>query len=154
MIGRKGDTIVEVMIAIVVLGAALGAAFSISNRSVIQTQNNHERYQIQLWMNEQAELIRQDYTAYIANGGDRADYAPGDGDSAIRAKLCLTATPRPAQCDYADYALKITVVNNPSANTRAVENTGLSVLKKYIITADWTDAATGNPSALELRYDI
>ncbi len=56
---QTGDTIIEVMIAIAILSAMLGGAFAISNRSQKAAVANHERYQAQLYINEQAELLRK-----------------------------------------------------------------------------------------------
>lgn len=60
---QQGDTIVEVLMALLVLSVSLAAAFAIANRSQNTTQDNHERYQAQLLATEQAERIRQ--AAYI-----------------------------------------------------------------------------------------
>jgi Tfp pilus assembly protein PilV len=55
---QGGETIVEVLISIAVIAATLGAAFAISNRSEKTTQANQERYQAQLFANEQADKLR------------------------------------------------------------------------------------------------
>ena len=59
-LNKKGDTIVEVMIAVVVLGAALGGAFAVSNSASQRTYNNHERYQALQYASQQIEFIRQE----------------------------------------------------------------------------------------------
>lgn len=56
---QTGDTIVEVMLAIIVIGGTLGGAFAIANRSTKTTQANYERYQAQVIANNQAELLKQ-----------------------------------------------------------------------------------------------
>lgn len=55
---QTGDTIVEVMIAIVVMSGVLGASFAISNKAAKGTQANHERFQAQMYANQQAEWIK------------------------------------------------------------------------------------------------
>lgn len=72
--GKRGETIVEVLIAIVVLSMALGGAFAIANRSVLQTQSNHERYQAQLAINGIAEDMRLQLKDHIDAGDTRASY--------------------------------------------------------------------------------
>ena len=57
-LNNRGDTIVEVLIAVVVLGGVLGMAFATANRSSKATQMNYERYQAQIIANNQAELLR------------------------------------------------------------------------------------------------
>jgi len=55
---QNGETIVEVLIAIAVLGSALGGAFAIVNRSKLTLQTNKERYQAQLFANSQADILK------------------------------------------------------------------------------------------------
>jgi prepilin-type N-terminal cleavage/methylation domain-containing protein len=97
---QRGDTIVEVMIAIVILGSALGAAFAIANRSTISTQANHERTQAQLYANEQAEFIK----AFSAE--DRANITsinPGAANT-----FCMTdASSTSASCTKGIYTITV-----------------------------------------------
>lgn len=55
---QAGDTIIEVMMAILVMSGVLGATFAVSNRSLKSTQANHERFQAQMYANQQAEWIK------------------------------------------------------------------------------------------------
>ena len=55
---QKGDTIVEVLIAITVLAFALGTGYATANRSTLAIQSNKERYQAQLLANKQVEFLR------------------------------------------------------------------------------------------------
>ncbi len=57
-LNSKGETIVEVLIAIAVLSAALGGAYAITTSSQKTLQANHERYQAQLLANRQAEMLK------------------------------------------------------------------------------------------------
>ncbi|MEI6237229.1 MAG: hypothetical protein WCP03_01330 [Candidatus Saccharibacteria bacterium] len=56
---QVGETIVEVLLAIAVLGLALGGAYAIANRSKNTMQANQERYQAQLYANGQADSIKR-----------------------------------------------------------------------------------------------
>jgi Tfp pilus assembly protein PilV len=58
MRSQKGETIIEVLIAIMVMSAALAGAFAVSSRSQRTVQSNQERYQAQLIANQQADLIK------------------------------------------------------------------------------------------------
>lgn len=64
---RAGDTIVEVMIAVIVLGAALGAAIAIATKSQKQSQANHEYHQAQLLANQQAEYLLTAFNTALAS---------------------------------------------------------------------------------------
>lgn len=144
LLNKKGDTIVEVMIAVVVLGAALGSAFAISNRSVSQTQANHERYQIQLWVNQQAELLRTDYATFLKSGKDRVDYEIVEFTTS---GLCDPT------CNKPEYGgVIITVKDNSGISSSLISDPDF--IKSYIITATWNSLATGNESQVELIYDI
>ena len=56
-INHKGETIVEVLVALVVIGSALAGAFAISNRASKSTQANYERYQAQVIASSQVEML-------------------------------------------------------------------------------------------------
>lgn len=56
-LNHKGETIVEVLVALVVIGSALAGAFAISNRSSKSTQANYERYQAQVIASSQVEVL-------------------------------------------------------------------------------------------------
>jgi Tfp pilus assembly protein PilV len=57
-LNSRGETIVEVLIAIAIMSAALGGAFAIATRSQRTVQGNQERYQATLIANQQADLIK------------------------------------------------------------------------------------------------
>jgi Tfp pilus assembly protein PilV len=66
---QKGETIIEVLLAITILGAALGGAFAIVNRSKLTIEANKERYQAQLIANGQADNLK----LYSSNTNGVAD---------------------------------------------------------------------------------
>lgn len=55
---KRGDTIVEVLIALTVLAFALGTSFAIVSASNKAVQANKEQYQAQQLANKQIELLR------------------------------------------------------------------------------------------------
>lgn len=55
---QAGETIVEVLFAIVVISSALGGAFAIANRSQLTVEANRERYQAQMLANSQADNLK------------------------------------------------------------------------------------------------
>lgn len=60
---QSGDTIIEILIALSVLTFALSMGFATANRSNNAMQANKERYQAQLYANEQADKIRDSILA-------------------------------------------------------------------------------------------
>jgi len=65
---QKGETIVEVLIAIALLGFALGSGFAIANKSKNTMQASQERYQAQLVANGQADSLKK----YLSDPAKRA----------------------------------------------------------------------------------
>lgn len=74
----KGDTIVEVLIAIVILSLILTGAYVTSNDSLLNIRDAEERIQALGIAQSQAETLRADadtlfaggaYAAYLGNGG-------------------------------------------------------------------------------------
>jgi prepilin-type N-terminal cleavage/methylation domain-containing protein len=79
MIGRfkrlrqRGDTIVEVMIVLAVLGLALSISYATANKGLQQSRNAQEHSQALGIINSQIELLR---TAYAAQAGDSVPSSP------------------------------------------------------------------------------
>lgn len=146
---HKGDTIVEVMIAIIVLGAALGGAFAISNASQKRAQANYERYQGQLYVNQQAELLKSQYNSIIQDQGiaardtfkSNATYQLGCFDSSgdwVTSVPCII-----------DGRYNMTV-------TRVTTAGGVNPIT-YTIVAEWDaigDDANGGRDKVELLYGL
>lgn len=55
---RRGDTIVEVLLAIVVVSSTLGAAFATMNKGVQGTRASQERAEALKFVEEQTELLK------------------------------------------------------------------------------------------------
>lgn len=72
---RRGDTIVEVLIAMTVLAFALGTSFAIVSASNKGIQANKEQYQAQQLANKQIELLRITGGGY--NGITRTQFSKG-----------------------------------------------------------------------------
>jgi type II secretory pathway pseudopilin PulG len=75
---QAGETIVEVLIAMAVIASSLGIAFASASKSTKGIQANKDRYQGQLYANQQADLLR----ANTSNSAIRTSIA-----------FCFDATP-------------------------------------------------------------
>jgi Tfp pilus assembly protein PilE len=141
---NKGDTIVEVMMAILILGAVIGGAFAVANKSQQGAQANHERYQAQLLANQQAELFRQSYSTYIATG-TRTNYA-----AITNGPFCFTlSATQTTSCTNGIYT--IAIQKTPDANAGIANN---SIVKlNYTINVSW-DGLNGNRQSLDLVYGL
>ncbi len=64
---KRGDTIVEVMIVLAVLGLAIGVTYATANRSLLATRQAQENSEATALLRSQAELLR-----YLAPNGSTA----------------------------------------------------------------------------------
>lgn len=63
---RRGDTIVEVMLAMSVIGIVIGAAFGIANRSIAAGQDAQERTEALKIAETQLELFKSQYPLSVS----------------------------------------------------------------------------------------
>jgi Tfp pilus assembly protein PilV len=71
---QRGDTIVEVLIAIAVVTSVLAGAFAVSQKSALAVRNSQEKSEMLHLLNGQVEMVRaaatiSDENAGIFNGG-------------------------------------------------------------------------------------
>jgi len=129
-INQQGDTIVEVLIAIAIVGSVLVGAFQITNRNTQQMQQAQEYGQASKLVQSQIEYLRN---ASFNAGSDRCFGQDGK------------ATSTAANC----------IVNSSGASSTAVPNYTLSIESSdstnYTIKAVW-DSATGNGQANVTTY--
>jgi len=64
---QRGDTLIEVLVAIAVLGALIAVAYAVMNRGFASTQNSLDRTSTQALINGQASMLRAAH-ARAANG--------------------------------------------------------------------------------------
>lgn len=146
-LNKKGDTIVEVMIAVVVLGAALGGAFAVSNSASQRTYNNHERYQALQYASQQIEYIRQETKS--VNTSDTNYYTsrtPNNGVGCFKDATAYTTTSTDCIKDGI-YTIKTTGdPDKPPANPPTPR-------PKFNIEVTW-DTLGGGEGRVELVYAV
>lgn len=94
---ERGDTLIEVLLAIAILSLVTIGTFSLMNRGISESQNSLERSQVRTSINAQAELLtylRDQHAAAIASGANPSVY-PASLWSAITTKATnnTSATP-------------------------------------------------------------
>jgi prepilin-type N-terminal cleavage/methylation domain-containing protein len=131
--GQRGDTIVEVLIAMAIISLVLTAAYVTSNRNTILIQSSQEREQAQRLVEGQIEMLR--YKGGIATSGN-----------------CFVGTSESGTCNNfsasnsgATYMLKIVGpvgVSNPTGT--------------YTVSATWTSigAKTSDDSNVTMFYRL
>ncbi|MFO0881869.1 MAG: prepilin-type N-terminal cleavage/methylation domain-containing protein [Candidatus Saccharimonadales bacterium] len=145
---QKGDTIIEVMMALVILSAVLGGTFAVAQRSKTSAQANHERYQAQMYANEQAEWIRQ------ASAANRSTFM--GKFSASDTVFCMESSTsvqldesQPACTKDGLYKVTVKAVTSCSYITGTCSN----VYNNYYIKVSW-DSLKGGTDTVELVYGI
>jgi prepilin-type N-terminal cleavage/methylation domain-containing protein len=147
---QKGDTIVEVMLAMAVIGLVLGAAFGIANRGVITGRNAQERSEALKIAESQLELMK-------ANADDPQVQPTNPAFNVTGFCMVPSGTPvldsaaSPANCRNQDgqggpgfYSIKI---DKPTALAGS----------SYVITVTWErlGASTADPQdSVSLYYKL
>jgi type II secretory pathway pseudopilin PulG len=138
---QRGETIVEVLIAMAVIASALGGVFAIASRSRNTMQMNTERYQAQLYANEQAAFLRSYATVSDAN---RADVQGANFciDQAAGVLAVHSNSPnQAAECEK-NSLYKVNVSN---VDTATKYNT-------FDITVTWDSLTSNEQEKVELYY--
>lgn len=102
---QKGDTIVEVMLATIIMSAVLVTAFDLSNQASVNNQNGFERTQISSFMQEQAELLR------VA----RSEAGPTWENIKNRGVGVFSDPTPPDQCEAANLSDSVPAVGSPNS---------------------------------------
>lgn len=134
-----GETIVEVLIAIAVISSAFGISFATSNRANKTMQANKDRYQAQLFANQQADLLHTNTTNTAIRTANTFCI------SGLSTVVAVPADPTafPGECIKDNY-LKATIQATSSC-TAAVEYC------TYKVRIYW-DSAKGGQDQLEVFY--
>ena len=143
---QTGDTIVEVMLAIIVIGGTLGGAFAIANRSTKTTQANYERYQAQVIANNQAELLKQKMNT---ENPDPAKKVMHNSFNDTLVQECLDNGGKTNSCDSGTIPYKIDI----SCLDGAALCVDSSKYNNYKIRVEW-DSLNGGKDNVELFYGV
>lgn len=146
---QNGETIIEVLIAIMILSAILAGAFAISNRSQKTVQAGQERSQAQSLASEQASLIRElsittssELTSLTAN---TQLFCMRVGSAVIADKatdpLKCRRDQSGAQADDGLYDITVTPKTGPGGNVNT-----------FIIKVEWDSLINNSKSTVEVLY--
>lgn len=151
-----GDTIVEVIIVLAVLGLALGISYATANRSLIGVRQAQENSQATALLQAQVEKLRAlACTTGIGNCSNASGaniYQPGG------IKFCVTGTSGnylviqssnaayAADCQNQDSLYDIAIVYVPNSN---VPQGG-----SFTLTATWPDIAGQGTDTVTLSYRL
>ena len=123
---QKGDTIVEVLIAIAIVSLVLGGAFVSTRRSSTAVRTAQERGEALKFAEKQVELLK---VAGATGNPPLAEATP---------PFCMTATATPASAD-------------PLCAQSFYHASIISMANTYTVTVQW-DGLNGATNNLELDY--
>ena len=138
---QKGETIVEVLISIAVIGAAVGGAFAIANRSSATVQASKERYQAQLAANGQADLLK----IYTSSQDDPTPVIPEP--------FCMVSGNPVPTSDSQCSAFAFNGGINYRISIKLADN-GSDIDNVYVITVSWDSLTNSGGDKVELLYGI
>ena len=157
---ERGDTIMEVLICVAMLGFMLGAAFSLTNRNQLTSRASQERGEANRLAEKQVEYLRTYYAknpgvtpaddnfcfnndgAYTANGSPSADKA-NDTDDAEYVTTCKD--------NRNGYDYKISFWKADLADTKSVLGSKGSA---HVVTVRWDNVRGGDQEEVKMFYTI
>lgn len=152
---RAGDTIVEVMIAVIVLGAALGAAIAIATKSQKQSQANHEYHQAQLLANQQAEYLLTAFNAALASSVENYSDTRDDFYTSHSSSFCYkdgVKNPAPSpDCEKTDGGAEYKISVDAAISAIPTDP------NKFVIKVQWdslTPSTASDQDNVELIYAL
>jgi len=130
-LGQRGDTIVEVLIAIAIISLVLMAAYMTASRNIVAVQNNQERVQAQHLVEGQIEALK-------STGAVPAHGAP-----------CFLSAITPAAAD----CTQVTAPGSGATYKLQITTSSPSV---YTISAVWTsiDSTTEDDANVTMYYRL
>lgn len=147
---RAGDTIVEVMIAVIVLGAALGAAIAIATKSQKQSQANHEYHQAQLLANQQAEYLLTAFNTALSSSVENYSDTRDDFYTSHSSSFCyIDGVKNPAPSPDCE--------KNDGGATYEIIVSADSATPKFVIKVQWdslTPSTASDQDNVELIYAL
>lgn len=141
---QHGDTIIEVIVVVAILGLAFASSYAIANTSVIKTRNSQEHAEALQNLNSQIEILRN---------ADASDIAPTRNGVPFCMDGTVTPTFKPvpvtdASCnvgpdDGAGGRYKLNVVYTP-----------MGIQDIYTFTASWDGAGGLGPQRERISYKL
>ena len=141
---ERGDTLVEVMLAIAVLGVAVVGTMTIMNKSTLQMMDTLERTAVRTSINSQAELLN--YVRDNAKGSSSAVWATIKTRAEASGSSCQYNSSTSFYLSRSDTSLDTVTLTTINSNASAKNTTG----KAVVGTGIWIDAvrSTGGTSTI------
>ncbi len=138
---ERGDTVVEVLIAIAVVSLVLGGAFVTSNRNLQNTRDSEERSNALKMAESQVEQLRS-----LVSTNPNAIFG-----AAVPATFCISGTS--ALASSSSFCL----VDGSGGVTTAEPAYRLAITRSgntFTITSSWTKVGSAQQNNVQLKYRV
>ncbi|HEU4914118.1 MAG TPA: hypothetical protein VFT16_01805 [Candidatus Saccharimonadales bacterium] len=139
---QKGDTIVEVLIAIAVITSVLGGAFVMTNRSLQNTRTSQERVNAVKLVESQVELLKS-----LAATNSPAIFGAG-----VPAPFCINSARIAVASNTA--ACKVDTSGNATTSQPAFNLAVTRSGNTFTVTNTWIDIRSGGSNTVQMKYRV
>ena|SRR5665213_2584303 len=144
----RGDTIVEVLISLAILGLAFGISFATANRSLLMARNAEEHGEALQYLNSQVELVR-------ANSNLATLYTDTNPAPAPSIPFCMDSTQANPVVASSSAACKVGtegIYQESDTYTPAVSNGSNQDI--FSFTVKWPGVGNLGPQQEQLYYKV
>lgn len=150
-LGRKqaGDTIVEVMMVLAVLGLSFGISYATANRSLHESRNSEERGQALAMLGKQVELLRTTVTS-------SETLVPSTDTAKKNKPFCLDENGKVAWFTMADGTENPACISSDKLYKMNIvfKDDGTSTGGVYVATINWDGVGTLGKQQVQLKYGL
>jgi prepilin-type N-terminal cleavage/methylation domain-containing protein len=133
---ERGDTIIEVLIVLSILGSALTIAYSVATRSLSVNRGSQEHSEALHYLTSQVELLRS-----AQQNGTNIFTGPGS--------FCITGNPAAVKLFAGSYTASNTTADADDFHSYPTECT-VGEQSAYHVSITYEAVPAGNPTALDL----
>ncbi len=148
---QRGDTIVEVLIAIAVVSSVLGITYSIMNKNIQTTRDNQERSEASKVVQGQVELLRSLWFSKSVAGFEAATNSVTNAPFCVHDDMTTKSISDTSILEIATPGYPAECVKQDLYYVSIVENS--SIDKSYTITAKW-NSLNGHTSQVVMAYKV
>lgn len=165
---QAGDTIVEVMIVLAVLGSAIGLAYATANRSLLNARQAQENVEASQFVQSQIEKVRYMAPSGATNPADPNYSSPNNmytqtqpfcvGDVGSATALTAFDTTQPVSttnCGFGSTPYKVVVYSCNSVSSPMNTPCGTTSNNDlFIVQASWDDALGDGTDTSTISYRV
>lgn len=148
---QRGDTIVEVLIAIAVISSVLGTAYAITNRSVQTNQSSAEHTVATKVAETQIELLKSFTQSGNSVPSNRFCMYIDTVTNQLAAQTITAAPPHPDNC-FRDSNANLSVLGDKRYQV-AINRDVSGTESLFTVNVDW-DGPTGQRDAISMAYKV